>query len=59
MMWFNRFYEKNKQSLIKGKVNLLYGPRRVGKTALIEKLVSEKKTRYLLVTVMIFNSEIY
>jgi len=45
MMWFNRFYEKNKQSLIKGKVNLLYGPRRVGKTALIEKLVSEKKNK--------------
>jgi predicted AAA+ superfamily ATPase len=44
-MWFNRFYEKNKQFLIKGKVNLLYGPRRVGKTALIEKLVSETKNK--------------
>ena len=45
MMWFNRFYEKNKQFLIKGKVNLLYGPRRVGKTALIEKLISETKNK--------------
>jgi len=40
-MWFNRFYEEDKPFLIKGKVNLLYGPRRVGKTSLIEKILSE------------------
>lgn len=44
-MWLNRFYENNKQFLIKGKVNLLYGPRRVGKTALVEKLISKAEKR--------------
>jgi len=40
-MWLTRFYENNDQYLIKGKVNMLYGPRRVGKTVLIEKLLSK------------------
>ncbi len=44
-MWLNRFYENNEQFLIKGKVNLLYGPRRVGKTALIEKLISKAEKK--------------
>ena len=40
-MWVNRFYELKQGFLKKGKVNLLYGPRRVGKTALIEKMLKE------------------
>jgi len=40
-MWINRFYEFEQDFLVKGKVNLLYGPRRVGKTALIEKLLKQ------------------
>jgi len=40
-MWVNRFYEFEQDFLVKGKVNLLYGPRRVGKTALIEKLLKQ------------------
>ncbi len=38
-MWYNRIYEKKDTYLKKGKVNLLYGPRRVGKTALIKHLL--------------------
>ena len=41
MMWVDRFYEFEQDFLVKGKVNLLYGPRRVGKTALIEKLLKQ------------------
>ena len=40
-MWINRIYESDADLLKKGKVNLLYGPRRVGKTALIEKLLEK------------------
>jgi len=40
-MWVTRFYELEQGFLKKGKVNLLYGPRRVGKTALIEKILKE------------------
>lgn len=40
-MWLERFYENTDQFFIKGKVNLLYGPRRVGKTTLVEKLLSK------------------
>ncbi len=45
-MWFSRFYENKNSFLQPGKVNLLYGPRRVGKTVLINKLLkkSNKKT---------------
>jgi len=42
-MWIIRNFESESRYLKKGKVNLLYGPRRVGKTALIEKLLEDKK----------------
>lgn len=39
--WFNRFYENTNEKLLqKGKVFVLIGPRRVGKTELIKKLIS-------------------
>ena len=42
-IWYNRFYEKNASSILKkGKVFVLTGPRRTGKTELINKLISEK-----------------
>jgi len=40
-MWIERYYEKQVNSFKKGKVNLLYGPRRVGKTTLINKMISK------------------
>jgi len=36
-MWIKRYYETDRNFFRKGKVNLLYGPRRVGKTALVKK----------------------
>ena len=44
-MWINRYYESDSNFLKKGKVNLLYGSRRVGKTALIKKLLERVKGR--------------
>lgn len=39
-IWFDRYWEKEKNALFrKGKVFVLYGPRRVGKTELINKLL--------------------
>ena len=39
--WLNRFYENTEEKLLqKGKVFVLMGPRRVGKTELIKRLVS-------------------
>jgi len=38
-MWYKRIYETQSTYLKKGKVNLLYGPRRVGKTALLKHLL--------------------
>lgn len=39
--WLNRYYENTDESLLqKGKVFVLLGPRRVGKTELIKKLIS-------------------
>lgn len=38
-MWYKRIYETKNSYLKKGKVNLLYGARRVGKTALVEHLL--------------------
>ncbi len=35
-MWFTRYYENKDSFLNKGKVSLLYGPRRAGKTELIK-----------------------
>jgi len=40
-MWIERYYEEQVNSFKKGKVNLLYGPRRVGKTTLINKMISK------------------
>jgi predicted AAA+ superfamily ATPase len=40
-MWIERYYEERVNSFQKGKVNLLYGPRRVGKTTLINKMISK------------------
>jgi len=40
-MWYNRIYETKDTYLKKGKVNLLYGPRRVGKTSLIKQLLKD------------------
>lgn len=42
-MWISRNHEFDKGFLKAGKVNLLYGPRRVGKTALIKKLLETVK----------------
>lgn len=40
-MWINRFYEQLEEELFqKGKVFVLFGPRRVGKTMLINKFIS-------------------
>ncbi|MBK7094760.1 MAG: AAA family ATPase [Saprospiraceae bacterium] len=38
-MWIPRFYESQKDFLQSGKVNLVYGPRRSGKTTLIVKML--------------------
>ncbi len=41
MYWYKRYLEFQEQSfLTKGKVFILYGPRRVGKTELIKKLIA-------------------
>lgn len=41
MNWYNRYLEFQESSFLnKGKVSILYGPRRVGKTELIKKLIS-------------------
>jgi len=45
MKWFDRFYEKEENFLQKGKVNLLYGPRRAGKTALMMKMLENYKSK--------------
>ena len=40
--WLDRFYENTEEKLLqKGKVFVLMGPRRVGKTVLIKKLISQ------------------
>ncbi len=44
--WFKRFYENTEEILLqKGKVFVVMGPRRVGKTKLIEKIVSQFEGR--------------
>jgi len=40
-MWYARFYETDNAFPQKGKVNLLYGARRVGKTALIKRILKK------------------
>ncbi len=42
-MWVHRFHENSDNFLQKGKVNMLYGPRRAGKSALIEQLLASRK----------------
>jgi predicted AAA+ superfamily ATPase len=38
-VWYKRFLENHTESVLKnGKVFVLYGPRRVGKTELIKKV---------------------
>ena len=40
--WFTRIYETSEEKVLqKGKVLVIFGPRRVGKTKLIEKLISQ------------------
>lgn len=40
-VWFNRYLESQTNSILKkGKVFVLYGPRRVGKTELIKKMIA-------------------
>ncbi len=46
-MWYSRYYENERVAslFIKGKVTLLYGARRVGKTALLLKYLNEHRGR--------------
>lgn len=42
--WYERYLEFQESNFLKkGKVSILYGPRRVGKTELIKKLISTQK----------------
>lgn len=44
MNWYERYLEFQESNFLKkGKVSILYGPRRVGKTELIKKLISTQK----------------
>lgn len=44
MNWYKRYLEFQESNFLKkGKVSILYGPRRVGKTELIKKLISTQK----------------
>jgi len=46
-IWFDRYYEKTLlKNLKKGKIVIIYGPRRVGKTSLISQLLSDFKGKY-------------
>ncbi|MBU4486497.1 MAG: AAA family ATPase, partial [Candidatus Delongbacteria bacterium] len=46
-MHFIRFYEKDFQKYLKkGKVTVIYGPRRVGKTTLLEKFINSYSGKY-------------
>ena len=46
-MWYTRYLESRWDKILqKGRVLLLYGPRRVGKTCLIEKYLSNYKDRF-------------
>ena len=41
LVWYSRFLESQSESILKkGKVFVLYGPRRVGKTELIKKMIA-------------------
>lgn len=41
-MYLKRFIEDKKNLFVKGKVNIIYGPRRTGKTTLINKILDSK-----------------
>ncbi|MEZ4907818.1 MAG: ATP-binding protein [Saprospiraceae bacterium] len=41
-MWIQRKFETENDFFKQGKVNMIYGPRRAGKTALIEKILKDK-----------------
>ncbi len=46
-MWFHRYYEKQFHDLLKpGKVLVLHGPRRAGKTSFIQKFLDTYEGRY-------------
>jgi len=46
-MYFNRYYNQISEKLLqKGKVLVVYGPRRVGKTTLIENILKDYKGKY-------------
>jgi uncharacterized protein len=46
-MHFMRYYEKDLDKYLKkGKVTVIYGPRRVGKTTLIEKYLENYSGKY-------------
>ena len=47
-MWYKRQYEYDLNYLRKGKVNLLYGPRRVGKTALIKHILNKNRKAFFM-----------
>src|SRR5665647_2056481 len=41
LVWYKRFLESQTESILKkGKVFVLYGPRRIGKTELIKKIIA-------------------
>ncbi len=47
MQWFDRVYEKQFSDYLQpGKVLVIYGPRRVGKTCLVEKFLHDYKEKY-------------
>lgn len=57
MVWYNVFMKIQRllldtieHKLEKGKVLILYGPRRVGKTTLLKEILSRQKDRYLLLS---------
>jgi predicted AAA+ superfamily ATPase len=46
MQWIKRFYERDTDGLFKkGKVTVIYGARRVGKTELVKRLISSRNER--------------
>ena len=48
-MWYKRFYQDVMESwLVPGKVFVLYGPRRVGKTSLIQRFLSSYSGSYFI-----------
>lgn len=44
-MWINRYFESQGDLFWPGKVNLVYGPRRSGKTALIQRMLEKQQAK--------------